>query len=255
VFGLPNELGGTDMKRVTTGIAAGALMACASATAHAEFSGNVALTSDYLFRGISQTDENPAIQGGIDYSHDSGFYAGLWGSNVDFGEDTGDGLGSRASLELDLYAGFSRNPPGALGWDVGVIRYGYPGAGSRRNYDYTEIYGKLSYDFGVAAGTAGINYSNDYFAASGTGVYYYGEVAVPLPAEFKVGAHVGHQTIDKNDVFGTPDYTDWKIGVSKDFGGLGFALDYVDTDLSKSECFGGTNLCDSRVVFTLSKGL
>ena len=77
-----------------------------SASADDPISGNVALTTDYRFRGISQSDESPAIQGGFDFEHDSGFYLGAWGSSVDF--DT-NGAGYDGCLELDLYGGFSNS--------------------------------------------------------------------------------------------------------------------------------------------------
>lgn len=241
------------MKKLMTSVAMGAVLAGAGTTAQAEFSGNVALTSDYIFRGISQTSEDPAVQGGFDYAHDSGFYLGTWASSLEFGEDSS--VVDPASMELDLYAGYSGNINGALSYDVGVLRYMYPGASKSLNYDFTEIGGSLAYDFGAAAVTVGLYYSPDYFASSDKAIYYYADVAVPLPAEFAVNFHVGHQTIDDNATFGTPDYTDYKVGVSKEIAGFGLALDWVDTDLSKSECFGGSNLCDSRVVFTVSKEL
>lgn len=243
------------MKRVMINAIAVALSMSATNIARAEFSANVALTSDYVFRGISQTDEQPAIQGGFDYNHASGLYAGIWGSNVDFGEDTGDGLGRRAQMELDLYAGFASKLANRLGYDVGVIYYSYPGAGSGRNYNFTEVYGKLSYDFGPAAANVGVNYSNDFFASSGNAAYYYGEVEVPVGKRLKVGAHIGRQNIDDNNAYGTPDYTDYRIGLSADYAGFGFGLHYTDTSLNKSDCFGGSDLCDGRLVFSVSKNL
>ena len=88
-----------------------AAMVTVTVPALAEISGNVALTTDYRFRGISQTDRNPAVQGGFDWSHDSGFYLGTWGSNVDFA----------GSLELDYYGGYANNINDNLAYDVGVI--------------------------------------------------------------------------------------------------------------------------------------
>ncbi len=217
-------------------------------------SGNVALTTDYVFRGISQTQEEPAIQGGFDYAHKSGFYAGLWGSNVNFGEsDAVVKPADRAQLELDVYAGFVGKFKEKGSWDVGAIYYAYPGAASRLDYDYAEIYGKIGYDFGKAALQFAVNYTDEYFAESGTATYYQLNLSVPLPADFGLAFHVGRQEIDEELKFGTPDYTDYKIGVSKEIKGIGLALDYYDTDLSKAECFGGAELCDGRAVFTVSK--
>ena len=233
------------------------IMLVASA-ADSPFSANVALTSDYAFRGISQTSEDPAIQGGFDFSHASGFYAGVWASALNFGEDA-TALGitpdDRAHLEADIYAGFSGNFTEKLGWDVGVLHYDYPGAASKLNYDFTEGYAKLSYDFGTANATLAVNQTSDYFAASGSATYVALDVEVPLPSGFALALHVGDQGIDKNAAFGTPDYTDYKVGISKEFGGFGFALDWIDTDLDKLECLTGSDLCESRVVFTVSKSM
>lgn len=231
------------------------VMSVASA-AESPFSANVALTSDYAFRGISQTSEDPAIQGGFDFSHTSGFYLGVWASALNFGEPaTTFKPDDRAHLEADIYAGFSGNFTEKLGWDVGVLHYDYPGAESSLNYDFTEGYAKLSYDFGAAKTTLAVNQTSDYFAASGSATYLALDVEVPLPGDFALAIHAGNQKIDKEAVFGTPDYTDYKIGISKEFGGFGFALDWIDTDLDKIECFGGSDLCESRVVFTISKSM
>lgn len=241
------------MKKLLTNVAVGAVLAGVGATAQAEFSGNVALTSDYVFRGISQTSEDPAVQGGFDYSHDSGFYLGTWASSLEFGEDSS--VVDPASMELDVYGGFAGSFGEAISYDVGVIQYMYPGASSSLNYDFTEFAASVGYDFGVAAVTVGLNYSPDYFASSDTAIYYYADLGVPLPANFSINLHVGQQEIDDNAAFGTPDYMDYKVGVSTEVAGFGLALDWVDTDLSQSECFGGSDLCDSRVVFTVSKAL
>lgn len=219
-----------------------------------EFSANVAITTDYRFRGISQTSEDPALQGGFDYSYTPvGFYAGVWASNLDFGVPDPD----QATLEMDFYGGFSGEIPNTgIGWDVGGLYYYYPGSNTGpgvADYDYFEAYGSLSYDFGMFNVTGGLNYSPDYFFESGDATYVYGDVGVPLPiAGLNLAGHVGHQWIDDNAQFGTPDYTDWKIGVSKDISKFTFDVSYVDTDLSTGECFGGANVCDATAIFTVS---
>src|SRR5690606_29403731 len=114
-------------------------------------SANVALTSEYFFRGISQTDDAPALQGGLDYeveiARPVSLYLGVWGSNVDFNEPAGvDG----ATLELDVYGGVKGNiGDTGLSWSTGFIYYSYPGADSSLNYDFWELQASLGYDFGV----------------------------------------------------------------------------------------------------------
>ncbi|MDE0795416.1 MAG: TorF family putative porin [Alphaproteobacteria bacterium] len=127
------------------------------------FSANIGLFSEYYFRGISQTDDAPALQGGLDWSATVdggtgiGVYLGVWGSNVDFNEAAGvDG----ATIEIDYYGSLTGDIGSAgLGWDVGFIYYTYPGAAGSLDYDFVEGQGALSYDFGFASATVSLNYS------------------------------------------------------------------------------------------------
>lgn len=238
------------MKHTTKVLLASALLASSSmAAAEVKFSGNVGLTTDYVFRGLSQTD-GAAIQGGFDAEVDNGLYAGIWASNVDFGDAT-------TSIEVDYYAGFAGKFNEKLGYDVGVIYYDYPDskAADTGDYAFTEVYGSLSYDFGPAAAKFGVNHSGDYFGGSGNATYAYLGVDVPLPNGFGASFQYGDQSIKDNAAFGTADYNDWKLGLTKSLGGFDFALNYTDTDLSKSECYGGTDLCESRFILTVSKSL
>ena len=206
-----------------------------------EGSANVGFVTDYSYRGISQTDTGPAVQGGFDLSHSSGFYAGIWGSNLDFGDD--------ADLEVDYYAGFSGEFSNKLGYDAGFIYYNYPKSSAARagDYDFWEIYGSLSYDFGPASVTGGINWADDFFGGTGNATYYYGEVGIPLPAGFSVTLHAGQQDIDN----GT-DYAEYSIGLAKSLKGFDFSLTYKDTDLSDTEC-GSNTLCDGEFIFGVSR--
>lgn len=231
----------------------GAMVAEATAEAPTPdftFSGNVGLTTDYAFRGISQTDENPAIQGGFNVNHASGLYAGVWGSNVDFNEDEADGDG--ATLELDVFGGFaSKFGESEFGYDVGVIGYLYPGADEDRNYDYAEVYAGLTYQLFSAK----YYYTNEFFAETGSAGYFDLTANVPLANDFGVIAHVGRQNIDDNELFGVPDYTDFRIGVNKKLAGFGFDLSYIDTNIDDDECGASLDLCDGRVIFTVSRSL
>ena len=131
------------------------------------FSANIGLFSEYYFRGISQTDDAPALQGGLDWSATVdggtgiGVYLGAWGFNVDFNEAAGvDG----ATIEIDYYGSLTGDIGSAgLGWDVGFIYYTYPGAAGSLDYDFVEGPGALSYDFGFASATVSLNYSPQKF--------------------------------------------------------------------------------------------
>jgi uncharacterized protein (TIGR02001 family) len=226
-----------------------AALATVSLPSVAEISGNVALTTDYRFRGISQTDRDPAIQGGFDWAHDSGFYLGTWGSNVDLASD----------LELDYYTGFANNINDNIAYDVGFVYYDYPGDGA--NQEYWEIYAGLSGDVGPVGLSGKVYYSNDFFAESGTAFYYDLGASYGLPYDIGLSGHFGYQTIDDGSIkdagFFSSDedsYKDWSIGVSRSFMGVDLDLSYIDTNLSKSDCFD-SKICDSTVVFTVSKSL
>jgi uncharacterized protein (TIGR02001 family) len=211
-----------------------------------EFSANVAFTTDYRFRGITQSSNNPALQGGLDYNVDIaegfGLYLGTWGSTVNF-ED-----GDEASVEIDFYGGVTTEIVG-IGIDLGVIYYAYPGADSSLDYDYVEFALGLSYsplDF-VTVGV-GYNYSPDYFASSGNFHYPHATIEVtpdlglPLPLTFS-GTY-GYSFIDDEATFGAGDYGDWSIGLSTEWRFFTASLQYVDNDLSGS-------LGDNAVVFTV----
>ena len=224
------------------------------------FTANVSISTDYRFRGITQTTKDPAISGGIDYAYSGtpvGIFLGVWASNIDFNEQS-LGVSDTADLEIDFYGGLTGSFPigNGLGWKLGGLYYAYPGSDPSPaltvDYDYFEVYGVLTYDFGKFNVGAGLNYSPDYFAETDEGIYYYGDVGVPLPMDFALSGHVGHQEIDNNAGFGTPDYTDWNIGIAKTWKMFTLKLAYVDTDLSNSECFGGTDFCDATGVFSIT---
>jgi uncharacterized protein (TIGR02001 family) len=211
-----------------------------------EFSTTIGFVSEYSFRGLSQSNEGPAVQGSIDWAHDSGFYAGVWGSNVEFTD---------ASIETDIYAGYSGEADGFT-YDIGAIYYAYPGADSDLDYDYYEGALSVGYDFDFVALSTAVNYSPNNFADSGDATYLAGYVDVPLPFlpfETKLSGNVGHQWIDDNDAFGVDDYTDWGIGISSNIEGFDIGLKYIDTDLDETEdCADG---CSDRVILSLSKTL
>ncbi|MCA8929109.1 MAG: TorF family putative porin [Alphaproteobacteria bacterium] len=231
-------------------IAAGAAPALAEEagpTIPGEFSANVALTTDYRFRGISQTDKNPAIQGGFDYSlaiaDPISLYAGIWASNVDFQD------GDQAQVEIDYYGGVTAEYMG-VGIDVGLIYYTYPGASSGLDYDYFEGKIDLSYSpmDGLTLG-AGLNYSPDYFASSGDFYYphlsaeYTPELGLPLP--LTLSATYGYNSIDDEAAFGTRSYHDWSAGIATSYKFITLKLQYIDNDLNGS-------IGDPTAVFTVS---
>lgn len=237
-------------KTTTLALAVSAsLLAAAAPQANAwEVAFNGAITTNYIFRGIAQNSDSGAVQGGFDFSFDSGFYAGFWASGVDQIELKG-ATPEQTDLEMDLYGGYSGNFTDAFSYDVGLIYYHYP-SGTQLNF--YELNGALSYDFGVAAVTLGASWSPDFFGETGKATYYHVGVDVPLPYDMAVAANYGHQNVKKNSLFGTPDYNEWSLGISKSYKMATFDLTYHDTNIDKSKCFGGTDLCDAETVFTVS---
>jgi uncharacterized protein (TIGR02001 family) len=214
-------------------LAAFSTTALAEETQEHSFSANLAVTSDYVWRGVSQADNEPAIQGGIDYGHSSGIYVGAWASNVDFGP------GDDSDIEIDLYGGFS-NEVGGLSYDVGIIHYNYPGE-SDNNFE--------EYYFGIGYGflSGKVSYTDEFGEGGDDATYYEIGADFELPMAVGLGLHAGHYDIDPDD---GEDYDDWKIALSRSYGRFDFELAYSDTDLSDADC--GGDYCDGRGIFTVS---
>lgn len=210
-----------------------ATLSGAAMAENSPISANVGFVSDYQYRGYSQTKENMAIQGGLDYAHASGFYVGVWGSNVDW-LDTG-------SLEVDVYGGF-KNTLGDFGYDVGVLQYVYPGGKiGGESADTTEAYVGVSWKF--LTFKYSYAFTDLFGAADSDGSQYFDlSASHDVGAGFTLGAHVGRQKIEN----GT-SYNDWKVGVSKDYAGFSFGLNYVDTDVDNDDN------ADARVILSVSK--
>lgn len=191
------------MRPVFACAAALAALLTTTATAHAqevpEVAFNIGVFSDYVFRGFSQTAEDPAIQGGVDATYGSA-YAGAWASNVDFGDDT-DG-------EVDLYAGV--RPEGfGFTFDVGAIAYLYLNAPGGADYDYLELKAAASRAVGPVTLGAGVYYSPDFFAADEAATYVEATASLALADKWTLSGAIGHQSLDVND-----DYTTWNAGVA-----------------------------------------
>ena len=210
------------------------------------FSTNFGLYSDYTFRGITQTGNDPAVQGSIDWSldtghHGVGIYAGAWGSNVNLTD--GD-------LEIDFYGGLTRSF-GPVNAKVGFIYYRYPGARGSLNYDYVE--GTIGLSTEIMSGlTVGVSYngSPDNFGGTGTAHYFNGSASYKLPVkevDVTLFGNVGHQSIQNNTLFGTPDYWDFKVGATLALTpDVALSAFYTDTDISTAQCAAGSNTCDGR---------
>jgi len=204
------------------------------------FSANVALTTNYMFRGVSQTENGPAIQGGFDYSYTPyNLNLGIWGSNV-----TSDGF-QGANMETDFLASWTPSY-GKLGVDLGWVLYEYFGTNNNDN-NTNEFHLGLSYDLTYLTPSVTANYSDDWFGMGGAW-YYDLSVSVPLPYEFSLSGHYGwNQFEGQYDA----NYQDYSIGISREFHGFGFDLSWVDR--SDTAACAWPFQCGSTAVFTVSK--
>jgi uncharacterized protein (TIGR02001 family) len=210
----------------------------AAPTPEHTITGNAGIFSSYRFRGIDQTFGKPALQGGVDYAHSSGLYVGNWNSNVSSGAGYPDG-----NLEMDFYGGY-KTTVGDVGLDVGAILYYYPGSEGKvlgTNAQSGAVTNKEVY-VGASWQFLSLKYSyafDDYFSLRGpNGESTKGSSYLDLAANYDLGngwgvnAHVGHLWMKD---FSDANYTDWKLGVTKDINGWVLGASYVDTN-AKGDC-------------------
>jgi uncharacterized protein (TIGR02001 family) len=218
------------------------------------FSGSAAITTDYRFRGVTQTLADPAVQVGFQLDHSTGLYAGVWGSNVDFGEDS-------AHLEIDPYIGYAKtfeNLPGAPTLDVGVWYYGYPGYSET---NFIEYYAGLGFESLAVEGdslSTSIAYSNDWLGAGYNSWYYGVGYTIPFGSTgLSAVTSVGYSDFEKdyND-----NYWDWKAGLAYDFKSIdGFSAELaaIGSSVDTSDPEEWTNRSKrgykTGAVFTLTK--
>jgi uncharacterized protein (TIGR02001 family) len=216
--------------------------------------GSGAIMSDYVFRGISQTQGHPALQGSLEYTHslpmDLTVYGGTFISNISF-PDTTNNTDLPIHYEVDLDAGL-RGSVADFNWDVGYIRINYPWAKMPRNnsldYDWSEVYLKGNYDFGVLKAIGGWWHSWKYSSDGGKSNYLSGEVDVPTHLyDITAVGHVGHLWLQDEVNFGIPAYTDWSLGINRDCPellGVNVSLTYYDTNVKKGQAL--TNSTDTQ---------
>lgn len=218
-------------------------------------SGSATIASDYRFRGVSQTNNEMTVQGGITVSHESGLYVGAWGANL-----AGWGTFGGANMELDLTAGYKHKLGDNAAIDAGVVWYMYPGGADRS--DFAEPYIKLSGTVGPATLIAGIAYAprqealgrwynSGADAAGGVynnpgakddNLYLFADAAIGITGTpFTAKAHIGHSTgnpglgPNATSLAPTGNYWDWSVGVDATWRNLTLGLSYVDTDISDAD--------------------
>lgn len=202
---------------------------------------SLTITSDYLFRGVSQTSNSPAVQGSLGIVNDSGVYASVWASSIDFAN----------GLELDPSVGFA-NTVGAISYDLGVVHYGYPGF-TEEDLPFTEVYGSASWK-GVSAGVA---WTSDYYGGNGKSLYSHVGYGTELYG-ISLAAGVGQTQFDEQGMSAADGYVDFHVNVGKAFAGLQWQLSYAGSTLDDNECAafsGDSSRCDGRFLVSVSKFL
>jgi uncharacterized protein (TIGR02001 family) len=209
---------------------------------------NVGLYSQYIFRGLTQTDRGPALQGGVDLTHSSGFYLGAWASNISWLRDGNNGNSMKSAyssdghLEVDIYGGYRYTFANGVGIDLGALQYVYPGGKSKGSQDFwasaytTELYGALSYGWLQAKISTVVSdsaWTVGKYKPAGTSKdaqgTYYAELNATIPVSDLIGAkdglasgitgiaHVARQEFNAGDANDGFSYTDYKLGLQKSF--------------------------------------
>ncbi|SEP11623.1 TorF family putative porin [Aquisalimonas asiatica] len=211
------------MKKTLAALATGGLLVTSGGAAANDlgagfaWSGNLAVTSDYIFQGASETGGRPAIQGGFDLEHESGLYLGNWNSSVQFGDE------DPAYIEIDVYGGFATDITDTVGIDVGVVHFFYPAAGGAA--EFTEVYGGVNSGYQDLAADFYVIYE----ASDGDYLKYELNLAYALPQSTYVFTDLGYVDYDDSD---TDDLVYWHIGAGVEYAGLDFSVMYGDNDIS-----------------------
>jgi uncharacterized protein (TIGR02001 family) len=209
-----------------------------------EWTANASATSNYIWRGLTQTTNEAAVQGGIDYAHESGFYAGTWASNVQYGAD------DVYSYEHDMYLGYAGESESGVSYDVGYLYYNYD---KEANFDFAEVYASVGYEgfsatlYLLAHTEADEAEGQDFGFAEAS--YVSLDYAIGLESGTEIGLHVGHHTGDFAEAFNglTESYNDWGITVSKD----GFSFAVTGTTMDGDEPAAGGGFDNDEVKFTV----
>lgn len=213
-----------------------------------KITGGFTAVSDYRFRGLTQSKENPAVQGTVNINHESGLYVGTWASTIDGGLDgSTPALTGYGFTEVDLYGGFTKTF-GGLGVDVGLLYYFYPDGERNQNTDFFEPYGSLSYTIGPVSAKVGAAYAwsgqkgLNFTAGSDDDLYVYGEAGVGIPGTpVTIKGHLGYTNGSLglvNPLASDDTYADWSVTAEYVHGPVKVGVSYVDTDITERK-FGG----------------
>jgi uncharacterized protein (TIGR02001 family) len=230
---------------LSAGIAAPALAQDAAPPSDWTLTGNVAVVSDYRFRGVSLSDQDPALQGGLNLNHSSGFYGGVWASSL-----AGFGSFGGWDTEIDTFVGWTGDVGGAV-FDIGGLYYHYPDTDGT---SYGELYASIAPTLGPVTTEFGIWYAPDQSNTAGDNVYVYTDISAGIPdTPITLKGHLGYQD---GAVTFTGKALDWMVGADVKYGPVVLGVQYIDTDISQRravrEAGIGNGIADSAVVVSLT---
>jgi len=215
-----------------------------------DFDANLALTTDFVMRGLSYTNEEPAFNGGFEIEHESGIYVKNWASNVNLLEGDTVEPDERANLFIGWYAGYNGDFSDNLNYDIQAAYNTFPGAAKDLNYDFTEFTGALTYS--IQDTNLGLLYafSPDYLRKSDKAHYYELNASHTFvnANDLGIGGRIGRQTIKDNKTIGFDDFTNYGVWIFYPIGDFTGTLQYTNTDLENADDVNA----DGRVFFTLS---
>ena len=230
------------MARCTLGL----VLLLFTATARSDWSGNIALVSDYRFRGISLTDGQPALQAGVAYDHPTGLFAGLFASNVDL-EPGGSGLGGQ------VYGGYASKWRPDLSSDVGVVRYFFSGSSALRANDYTELFAGVS----AERFSARLSLASSYFGSGAPAAYLHLNAAREIGRDWTLMAHVGALATGSATTYAS-EYSDtrqldFSLGVTRRISAFTISVKAVAVSAEQGPCSGGNSRCDPTLLLILQR--
>ncbi len=214
------------------------------------FHTDLSFLTDLLYRGLTYTRHRPAVKGNIYYLYNVSktFYliGGVIGANVSL-------PGTTITF---IYYGVIGGNDNKFSWSITPLYWAFPYDTSARRLDYFELMSKVGYNFGLFKLSIGLGYSPAWFSEAGVAFYPFALLDIPITKKISVFGELARQTLSNNTNFAIPNYTTWFAGVQY-AKILGFVakLEYVDTSVPENECFGGTNICDSRVVASITRSI
>jgi uncharacterized protein (TIGR02001 family) len=206
------------------------------------FSWELAFTTSYQFRGVSQTDGDPALQAGLSYTWANGAYAGIWASNVDFGF-------ASPSVEYDTYVCWNTDLSDTVNFDIMLTRYNYAGepSGLDGAYDYNELIGVFTFNEAVSLE---LGYTNDFYNGGDDSLFIGVAGSWEIPGDVTLDANIGRTTFP--DGFGPSGYTNWGLSFSRAMGDATVSLGFEGTDGNGRDFYG--DFADNRAILTVSLG-